>query len=261
MSFSFLNSSYSGWPLDSDIHICTYFYSHFQLDNTPLHLAVTQDIVAFNDAKNGYQIGMNDDSDTKKVRWCINFFKASAEYSSHFLVLSTNCLTLTLRSTNKTGLKSNTCALLRAIFYNWATSFTSGKYHASVTQSTRHCLFVPNCYICHQRHVTWCMHAGAPIQAGGHSHVRGIWVCAALTFPLSGSSTAPEFHLFTPSSLLMPSIFCFLTNLAFLGSFLSDFGNISAPNTLILAKICSQDPSFVFVLVFREKNLFCRPYF
>ena len=33
--------------------------------------------------------------------------------------------------------------------------------------------------------------------------------------------------------------------IAFLGPFLSDFGQISAPNTLILAKICSQDPSFL----------------
>ena len=44
--------------------------------------------------------------------------------------------------------------------------------------------------------------------------------------------------------VLMPSIFCFLKNLAFLGQFLCNFGKISALNTLILVKICSQDPRF-----------------
>ena len=36
------------------------------------------------------------------------------------------------------------------------------------------------------------------LSRGGHSHVRGVWVCATLT-PLSGSSAVPDTHLFTPS--------------------------------------------------------------
>ena len=57
-------------------------------------------------------------------------------------------------------------------------------------------------------------------------------------------------------SVLMPSVVCFSKNSAFLGPFLSDFGKISAPNTLIWAKICTQGHFF-----FKEKNLFCRSYF
>ena len=49
----------------------------------------------------------------------------------------------------------------------------------------------------------------------------------------------PSFY--TSVSVLMPSIFHFLKKSAFLGPFLSDFGEISALNTLILDKICSQD--------------------
>ena len=97
---------------------------------------------------------------------------------------------------------------------------------------------------------------------GGHSHVRGIWVCATLMTPLfrllrCSRSRPSLLHLV---SVLMPSVFRFFffeKILAFLGSFLSDFGRISAPapNTLILAKICSQGPSFL------RKNPFGRPYF
>ena len=47
------------------------------------------------------------------------------------------------------------------------------------------------------------------------------------------------------ASVLMLSGFPFSKNSAFFGPFLSDFGKISAPNTLILAKICSPDPSFL----------------
>ena len=43
----------------------------------------------------------------------------------------------------------------------------------------------------------------------------------------------------------MPSVFCLSENSAFLGPFVSDFGKISTSNTLILAKICSQDPTFL----------------
>ena len=72
-------------------------------------------------------------------------------------------------------------------------------------------------------------------------------------FRLLRCSRYPRFlHLV---SVLMPSVFCFLKNSSFLGSFLSDLGKISASNTLILAKICSQNPSFL------RKNLFCRPYY
>ena len=59
-------------------------------------------------------------------------------------------------------------------------------------------------------------------------------------------------------SVLMPSVFCFSINLALLDPFLSDFGKISAPNTLIMTKIRSQDPSFLR----KKKNVWqCRPYF
>ena len=77
----------------------------------------------------------------------------------------------------------------------------------------------------------------------GYSHVRGIRVCAALTTPFLGSSATPETHLFKNLVLvLIPSVFRVLKYLAFLGPFLSDFGKISAPNTLIVAKSCSQGP-------------------
>ena len=63
--------------------------------------------------------------------------------------------------------------------------------------------------------------------------------------PFLGSSAAPETHLFTPSVSFYALHFPFFKKLAFLGPFLSDFGKFSAPNTLILAKICSQDPSML----------------
>ena len=47
---------------------------------------------------------------------------------------------------------------------------------------------------------------------------------------------APGTHLFTPSVSSYTSIFHFLKNSAFLGPFLSDFGKISAPNTLIFGE-------------------------
>ena len=80
---------------------------------------------------------------------------------------------------------------------------------------------------------------------GGHSHVRGILVCSALRPPFQAPPPLyrPTFlHLV---SVLMPSIFHFLKNSAFWGPSLSDFGKISTPNTLILAKICSWDPIFL----------------
>ena len=91
----------------------------------------------------------------------------------------------------------------------------------------------------------------------GHSHVRGIWVCAALMTPFSGSSTAPETHFFTPISVSSYALLYLFLNSASLGPFLSDFGKISAPNThtnfdknlfpvplLFKKKICSVDPTF-----------------
>ena len=60
---------------------------------------------------------------------------------------------------------------------------------------------------------------------------------------LSCSSAAPETHILHLASVIMPSVFR-SKNSAFLGPFLSNFGKISAPNTLISAHIRSQDPSF-----------------
>ena len=80
---------------------------------------------------------------------------------------------------------------------------------------------------------------------GGHSHVEGIRVCAALMTPLFRLTPLlqrPTFlHLV---SVLKPSVFCFSKNSAFFNPFLSDWGKISAPDTLIF-----------------EKNLFPRPQF
>ena len=59
------------------------------------------------------------------------------------------------------------------------------------------------------------------------------------------SSATPETHLFTPSVSSYALHFHLLKNSTFLGSFFSDFSKISAPNTLIWAKICSLDPSFL----------------
>ena len=65
--------------------------------------------------------------------------------------------------------------------------------------------------------------------------------------PLFRLLAAPETHLFPPSVSSYASVFHFT---AFLGPFLSDF---SAPNILILAKICSQDPSCLAWKWFRER--------
>ena len=80
---------------------------------------------------------------------------------------------------------------------------------------------------------------------GGHSHVRGIRVCAAFKTPFSGSSATPETHFFTLGVSSYAFQFPFLKNSAFLDPFYSDFGKISAPNTLILVKSCSKDHSFL----------------
>ena len=75
------------------------------------------------------------------------------------------------------------------------------------------------------------------------SEVYGI--CATLTTPPFQAPLLQRPTFLHLVSVLMPSIFHFPQKSAFLGSFLSNFGKISAPNTLIVAKICSQDPSFL----------------
>ena len=86
---------------------------------------------------------------------------------------------------------------------------------------------------------------------GGATHMSEVYGYVPLWQPrFSGSSATPEATFLHLMSVLMPSIFHFLKNSAFLGPFLSDFGKISAANTLILAKICSQDPSFFFFFFF-----------
>ena len=94
------------------------------------------------------------------------------------------------------------------------------------------------------------------VSPGGYTHMSEIYGYVPLWRPpFSGSSAAPETHLFTPSVSSYALRFPFFEKFSILGLLLSDFGKISAPNTLILAKICSQDPSFL------RKNPFCRPYF
>ena len=76
-----------------------------------------------------------------------------------------------------------------------------------------------------------------------HSHVKryNTGMCR-FDDPFSGPSAAPETHLFTPSvnSYALRFLF-FEKKKKNLGPFLSNFGKISAPNTLILVKICFQD--------------------
>ena len=73
------------------------------------------------------------------------------------------------------------------------------------------------------------------------SDVYGYVPLTTPLFWLLHHSRDPPFY--TYCQLLSP-VFRFSKNSAFLGPFLSDFGKISAPNTLILPNICSHDPSF-----------------
>ena len=68
----------------------------------------------------------------------------------------------------------------------------------------------------------------------GHSHVRDVWVCVTLTTTYEAPLPLQR-PIFLHLSVFQKFSIC---------PFLSDFGNISAPNTLIVTKNCSQDPSF-----------------
>ena len=97
--------------------------------------------------------------------------------------------------------------------------------------------------------VSWSSRMGNPGARGALTCQRYMGMCHFDDPPFLGSSTAPETHLFIPS--VSSYALHFLKNSAFLGPFFSDFGKISAPNTLILAKICSQDSNL------SRKTLFC----
>ena len=75
----------------------------------------------------------------------------------------------------------------------------------------------------------------------GRSYVRSIREYAALTAPFYQAPPPLQRPTFYTQRQL--SVFR-LKNSAFLGPFLSNFGKISAPNTLISAQIRSQDPGF-----------------
>ena len=79
------------------------------------------------------------------------------------------------------------------------------------------------------------------LQPGG-THMSEVYRYVPLGPTFSGSSAAPETrYLLTPS--VSSYAFRFSKNSTFLGTFFSDFGKISAPNTLMLAKFRSQDLS------------------
>ena len=99
--------------------------------------------------------------------------------------------------------------------------------------------------------------SGVGNRGGGGTHRSEVYGYVLLWWPPPFQAPPPlqrptVLHLV---SVLMPFYFHFSKNSAFLGQFLSNFVRISAPNTLILAKICSQVPNLL------RKNLFCRPYF
>ena len=94
---------------------------------------------------------------------------------------------------------------------------------------------------------------------GGHSHVRGIRVCAALTTPFSGSSAAPATYLFftnSVSSYVLHFLFfqkfgvrtCWPISLQFRQNFSSKHTNFG-------------ENLFPRPYFFLWKNPFCRPYF
>ena len=85
---------------------------------------------------------------------------------------------------------------------------------------------------------------------GGHSHWKVAWVCAAFKTPFSWHSFTPETHYFKP--FLQFRHLYFLKNLHSQAQFFLILAKIL---TQILAKICSQNPSF------KSKNLFWDPTF
>ena len=86
---------------------------------------------------------------------------------------------------------------------------------------------------------------------GGHSHWKVVWGRAVLKTPFSGQILAPETHLFTPFPVRSPHLEFYEKIL----HFKTIFCRFLAPETQILAKIRSRDPSS------KPKNQFRRPNF
>ena len=67
--------------------------------------------------------------------------------------------------------------------------------------------------------------------------IIGLQICATLTTPFSGSSAAPKTNFFTPT--VSSYALRFQKKKSIFGLFSLQFWQNSAPNTLILVKICT----------------------